>query len=405
MTQKGKTMMQKFNSWCAQMKMNLTSKDNVIKLEDKKNRHLWFTSLMVSIFGIGFKKQRIIHYVFLSINLITEFALLIFAFLLFSGSIVDLKNILESLLEIMFLTSLYFKRKNIYHLIVWTKNNMTNQQCKSIKILDIILFVIIMVSCVITTTYSLVFISPLEGDDIGIFANITSNYIFNDILFTIRYIHASYLDYWSQITISLYVLLFTSIYYVKSNSIVIISTLINEGNFDKIFTLLTELDEIYFHFEDTLSVFPFYSLMWNFFFIILFVYTSLIYAQKNVSLELLIAISMDTFLTVFTSLAAIITVSTLQEKMENLWFKLNDQIIILKIQSENFKIPSVLITKIENTFTKPATVWSLVNIKRQIVVTICSSFTVFSVLFMQINNGALGKVKNVTMDSLLNDLS
>ena len=338
------------------------------------------------LFGIGINRQTILHWIRFIWTITHAILYLYRRNYNFSFEITTIAYDFSLSLFTLTLLILMMKRKFIKDFYL-TMQQLTPEQRRILFVMDKILCTIAIMITVKDQLLQLFYfrhccifdyISGLVKDEC--FWNnmicFQTNYIMNWIFCTSSLYFMSYL-----------ILHFNTVQILKSIEQLIIS---GGEDHDKVFLLTMRREEVHSMFENTFSPVLFTNLLCNSMQITRILYDSL--RLKGFKRRILyISDSLDIVSLMLINFSTILAISLLQEHIQKRVGKIIQILRYQGIKKEYSHKYMITSQTIESSFFKSPSVWGFVQVKRRLLVSLVSSYIIFPVLLVQINNGALEK--------------
>ena len=194
-------------------------------------------------------------------------------------------------------------------------------------------------------------------------------------------------------TIVMYLISYLVFHLNKVNLVTSLEEMIIGGDYSLVFLLTSQVDELNLLFDSVFSPILCMNLFCNSIQVTRILYMSIIPStwKSETFRAFYISDSIDILAIMVFNLGTVVAISRMQEKIR---LRVDKLIRILRYQGmkdEYSNKYSLLSETIDQSFTLPVTVWGLVPVNRSLLLSLISSYIVFPVLLVQINNGALGK--------------
>lgn len=199
---------------------------------------------------------------------------------------------------------------------------------------------------------------------------------------------------WIFVTCAFYSVSHLIFYFTKANMLSSLEQLTFDcSNYNGIFLLALQIEELHELFDSTFSPVLFWNILCNSIHVSRMLYSSLQAAKLEALNFKLFFISdlTDVFSLLIITFATIIVISWLQYKLEKRTEAILHSVSYLGVKDEYSNRYTIIGERIRKACTLPVTVWAMVPVKSSLLLSLVSSYIVFPVLLVQINNGALQK--------------
>lgn len=362
----------------------------------KKPRLLLF---ILQAFGIGINRQHFFHWFILVATFLAELWDMIVYFDMPLSNFLKSAILTTQMTHSLFVIVLLVKRKAIQVILTELFCKMSRVNLKRLKRIEVLSVLLILAVFIINLSYEVFVVTRQVNEEVGtIFHSLKVNVIIYWVLTAARMIILAFHDLIFFVNASLYLICFFALHCLKMQQLGRLKELVK---LDKkvFFKSLFTLEEEHQQFESTFSLALLLAMVFNFVKTLVYIYCIAIIGLSASSF-FIIFLTFDELTIALAIVAIILIISDCQKVVSTRALSVCNSIFLDTFSSHPPETPNLLIMKVDSVFNKPVTVWDIVNVSRNLIIATFSSFFVFSILIVQIDNGAMGNVANYTKSAV-----
>lgn len=353
-----------------------------------KRSDLLFITFLLDLFGLGLRGRRLIHWFFFTLVIIQTSWRLYGSFTNFKFYLVNIADLsfnFCSLLQIF----LSIKRVKLLRQLLSNLHKLNRRNHLIVRVVDaIICFLVIsqfafdMYDFVWTTCYDLFHRQYSYLDRSSNLVNIT--------IATVC-IHRSILIRYSDMFCGLYLLIFVVIYLIKVQHLAGISNSRPSEWKVKVWAVSSHVSSLQDKFEDSSSIILFDRTVYQF----LSILALFQFLMENIRTKSTLGLRGIIFATcgysqnIFITVSVLLSISLMQEDIDGRCKNVTEQIMFTALSGGSVEEKWISQKILKSNFTQKVTIGKMVQVSRSIIISLASSYVVFSILFWQINNGGI----------------
>ena len=348
------------------------------------------TGLLLGIFGLGFRGRNIIHWFLFAFVTITASWRLYGLFTNFRMYLIHISDIFymsSALLQIV----LSFKRAKSFGELLSNSNKLCKKNYVIFRVVDVI------VSMVVLSQFINDMGDGLWKDRCYASFHVQYSYmnrksVIANITIATVCIHREILIRYSDMFCGLYLLMFVIVYFIKVEQLQSISNCRTSALKVRVWAISSQVSALHEKFEDTSCIILLDRTIYQFSSILkLFpVLMTNIRTRHSLGFGGIFFDTLGYFHDMFVTVSVLLAVSLMQESIKRKCRCVSDQILFADLFCGTNNEGRILINILESKFTQKVTIGKVAKVSRSLIISLASTFVAFSILFWQVNNGALG---------------
>ena len=347
-----------------------------------------FTVWLLNFLGIGLRGRSVIHWFLFAFVIIWTTCLLFSLFKNFRMYLTHLSDILFTL-SCLFQILLLVKRTKLLRELLSHSHKLSRRNHIMFRVTDAVVFIVVMIQ-LISDVYSFGWrgchawsrLRFLFFDNKSILANITVSIVCVEGYILLRC---------SDMFCGLYLLIFVIIYLIKVQHLEKISKGESSRWKEQIWLFSPQVSALHENLEESCSSVLFNRTVIQFTSILtlLPVLIDNIRTRYDLGLRGAIYGTFGYCHNIFVTVSLLLSISLMQEDIERRCKCLSEQMLLDTFSGRTVQESWVIQKVLKSNFTRKVTIGNMAQVSRGTIISLASTYVVFSILFWQINNGAL----------------
>ena len=370
------------------LRMGQFLKESDVKKEPK------FILFILHLMGVGVKKQRLVHWFVFVLVVIIELWDIRRVLIMPVPAIIKFNDAIYIMSSLMCLLLFLTKRNEIKQAMDEIYSKVDTDDMKNVKRVELITSLISIGYYLFRICYQMKLDVQELNDDGGLLFNYFAVSLAVYWPLTIlRVFWMACMDSLLATNVCIYATFFRAMHCLKVRHMERMKKLVQVDRSGSL-SILMKMQELHQLFDSTFSPLLFINLCRTLNYTTDFVSYMMIYEVVNTPAAIAFFIGYELFVTLL-DVWLLLSISFKQEDIRSQGQCISDSLVSLDTLGQSGqsgqKVSLLLALKMKEVFDEPATVWNFVAVTRHLIIATASSFTVLSVLMVQINNGALGE--------------